>query len=161
MKPSPSYMSVSFCRCSSQCGQAYLSQPIFVIVIFLLARIVDAICAICLLRPGFNGVASLAIKVLVLLLVAAYVGDCVEELRHGDSNKDNAWTDGSGEGARWAISASSLRQRGYRTAAIQREGDSGAMEVKERRRAEVASQRFAHPSAALTFGRTDARHVTA
>ena len=154
-------MSISICRCSSQYGQAYLSQPIFVVVIFLLAGVVDAIGAVYLLRPGFSGVASLAIKVLILLLVAANVGDCVEELRHGESNKDNAWTGGSGDGARWAISASSLRQRGYRAAAIQREEDSGAMKVKERRRAEVGSQRFAHPSAALTFGRTDARLVTA
>ena len=33
------------------------------------------------------------------------------------------------------------------------------MEVKERRKADVDSQRFAHPSAALTFSRTDADHV--
>jgi hypothetical protein len=33
------------------------------------------------------------------------------------------------------------------------------MEVKERRKADVDSQRFAQPSAALTFGRTDADHV--
>lgn len=83
MKPSPSWKLVSTSREPSQYGQACLSQSVFIVVVFLLAGVVDAVCAICLLRPGFTGLASLAIEVLILLFVAAYIGDCVEEVRHG------------------------------------------------------------------------------
>lgn len=78
-----------------------LSESVLIIIVFLLAGVVDAVGAICLLGPGLASLTGLAIKVLILLLVAAHIGDCVKVLRHGELNKRNACAVGSGEERDW------------------------------------------------------------
>jgi hypothetical protein len=123
--------------------RACLSQPVFVVFVFLLAGVVDAIRAVGLLRPGL-AIARPAVEVLVLVLVAAYVGDCVEELGHGVLTREAREAIGRG----WGREPGSWGQRRAcwvaASAAVDRQRRSGALEVKEReRQADGGSQRLA------------------